>query len=176
MTAVNRLAGRHFGVHIELYRWEDTPPGFGRPQEIINQMVDECDLFIGLLWERWGQSTGKYSSGFEEEFERARDRRKTQGQPEIWLVFKEIDESKLKDPGPQLSHVLEFRKQQTEQQGGACLILSRRARNGRTNCKRGCWNRFSSWVPNKPSSPQVLFRPPNCHNRPGCLLTKKTHK
>ena len=114
VTAVNRLAGRHFGVHIELYRWEDTPPGFGRPQEIINQMVDECDLFIGLLWERWGQSTGKYSSGFEEEFERARDRRKTQGQPEIWLVFKEIDESKLKDPGPQLSHVLEFRKQQTE--------------------------------------------------------------
>jgi hypothetical protein len=79
---------RALGWQIALYMWEDVVPGFGRPQEIINASVDECDVFLGLLWEKWGQQTGKYSSGFEEEFERALKRRKDSGQPEIWLVFK----------------------------------------------------------------------------------------
>src|ERR1035438_5031378 len=76
VATVNKLIGRHLGWHIELQRWEDTVPGFGRPQALINPMVDECDLFVGLLWERWGQPSGEHSSGFEEEFERARERRK----------------------------------------------------------------------------------------------------
>jgi hypothetical protein len=104
---------RDFGWQIMLYMWEDVAPGFGRPQEIINNRVDECTVFIGLLWERWGQQTGKYSSGFEEEFERALARCKETGEPEIWLVFKAANPDKVKDPGPELSKVLEFRNRQS---------------------------------------------------------------
>jgi HEAT repeat protein len=104
---------RDLGWQIMLYMWEDLAPGFGRPQEIINSNVDECTVFLGLLWERWGQATGKYSSGFEEEFERALTRRKATGEPEIWLVFKAPNPDKVKDPGPELSRVLEFRNRQT---------------------------------------------------------------
>jgi uncharacterized protein DUF4062 len=104
---------RSLGWQIMLYMWEDIPPGFGRPQETINASVDECAVFLGLLWERWGQQTGKYSSGFEEEFERALARRKATGEPEIWLVFKAANPDKIKDPGPELSKVLEFRSRQT---------------------------------------------------------------
>jgi HEAT repeat protein len=86
----------------------------GRPQALLNPMVDECDLFVGLLWERWGQPSGQYSSGFEEEYERARARRKAHDKPEIWLVFKQVDPSKLRDPGDQLKKVLEFKRSQTE--------------------------------------------------------------
>jgi HEAT repeat protein len=75
-------------------------------------MVDECDLFVGLLWERWGQPSGEYTSGFEEEYQRARARRKAHDKPEIWLIFKDVDPTRLKDPGEQLKRVIEFRDSQ----------------------------------------------------------------
>ncbi len=81
--------------------WEDTLPGYGRPQGIIKKDVERCDLFIGLLWSRWGSQTGSYSSGFEEEFELARERRRSAGSPEIWLCFKKIDPDQVNDPGEQ---------------------------------------------------------------------------
>lgn len=68
---INRTVGRTFDVQVDLIGWEDTLPGAGRPQALINQDVDACDLFVGMLWQRWGQATGEFSSGFEEEFERA---------------------------------------------------------------------------------------------------------
>jgi uncharacterized protein DUF4062 len=78
---VNDLIGRPMRWHIELLGWEDTLPGYGRPQEHINEDVDRCELFIGMLWWRWGQPTGhgKYSSGFEEEYDRALTRRRSTG-------------------------------------------------------------------------------------------------
>src|SRR5258707_6078078 len=112
---LNHNLGGSLGCHIRLSKWEDTRPGYGRPQEIINASVDECDLFIGLLWERWGEHTGKYASGFEEEYERVRERRRRTGSPDIWLVFKAINPKRLKDPGPQLKKVLEFRDAQIAQ-------------------------------------------------------------
>src|SRR5437868_5951850 len=76
---------RELRLSIELLGWEDTLPGVGRPQELINTDVSSADLFVGLLWRRWGQPTGKpgYTSGFEEEFKSAVDRRGATGDPEI---------------------------------------------------------------------------------------------
>ena len=103
----------NLGYQIELLGWEDTVPGFGRPQELINQDVDRCDLFIGLIWKRWGtppDKDGKFSSGFQEEFELSIDRRENSGSPEIALFFKEIPDQFTEDPGEDLKRVLEFRK------------------------------------------------------------------
>ena len=108
----NKILSRRIGWHIELLGWEDTLPGYSRPQELINKDVDSCDLFIGVLWKRWGQDSGKFSSGFEEEFIRARDRRTKTGRPEIWLFFKAIDEELKIDPGYQLKKVLKFKDEQ----------------------------------------------------------------
>ena len=96
--------------NIELLGWEDTLPGYMRPQEIINREVDVCELFIGLLWRRWGQPTGTHESGFQEEFERARERRLQTASPEIWLFFKAVESEQLEDPGEQLKRVIAFRK------------------------------------------------------------------
>lgn len=55
--------------HVDLIRWEDTLPQYGRAQGIINQDLVTCELFVGMLWEQWGTppATGnEYSSGFEE--------------------------------------------------------------------------------------------------------------
>ena len=37
------------GYQVELIGWEETVAGFGRPQQLINQDLDRCDLFLGLL-------------------------------------------------------------------------------------------------------------------------------
>ena len=103
----------NLGYQIELLGWEDTVASFGRPQELINQDVDRCELFIGLIWKRWGtppDKDGKFSSGFQEEFEQSKDRRKDSGSPEIALFFKKIPDELMEDPGEDLKRVLKFRE------------------------------------------------------------------
>jgi hypothetical protein len=109
---INKHLVDSLGWQIVLFRWEDAAPSYGRPQSTINKAVDDCALFIGMLWEKWGQATGDYTSGFEEEYERASARRKKTSEPEIWLVFKAVNSDRLKDIGPQLSKVLSFRDKQ----------------------------------------------------------------
>ena len=106
ITRVNRLKANSMGVQLEAIGWEDTLPGKGRPrpQSNINEDLLKCDLIIMLLWNRWGSSTGKYSSGFEEEYELANSNRKG-----IWIFFKDISKEMLADPGDQLKKVIEFR-------------------------------------------------------------------
>src|SRR4051794_9426428 len=84
----NKLWGDRFGFHVELVGWEDTISGYGRPQEIINRDLAQCELFIGMLWKRWGtppSNDGGFSSGFEEEFETSIKSRRKSGRPELNL-------------------------------------------------------------------------------------------
>ena len=98
---------RQVGWVVELLAWEDRTPGFGRPQEQINKDVEACDLFLGILWRRWGSPSGSHTSGFEEEFELAVSRRHKSEYPEIWIYFKSVEDTS--DPGEQLRRVLAFR-------------------------------------------------------------------
>jgi HEAT repeat protein len=106
---INTVFGRKFNIQLDLYGWKDVTPGFGRPQDLINKDVENCDLFIGSLWKRWGKPTGKCDSGFKEEFDIAVERNRISKKPEICLYFKKIDEDAIKDPGEQLKKVLDFK-------------------------------------------------------------------
>jgi hypothetical protein len=110
--SLNMAFGSEVGLQVQLLGWEDRLPGYGRPQAQINEDVDKADLFIGFLWRRWGTDPGnaQYTSGFEEEFNRALQRRESTGAPEICLFFKAIDEQSLRDPGDQLKRVLDFKQ------------------------------------------------------------------
>ena len=88
---LNRII-RTFNWTVELLVWEDRFFGIGRPQSQINDDVDVCDLFVGIIWRRWGSPSGEFQSGFEEEFERAIRRRKQSKSPEIWLYFKRVED------------------------------------------------------------------------------------
>lgn len=108
----NEVWADRLGYQVELVGWEETVAGYGRPQQLINQDLDRCDLFLGMIWKRWGtppDTGGEFSSGFHEEFERSIRRRERTGKPEICLFFKEIGTEFLADPGPDLERVLEFR-------------------------------------------------------------------
>ena len=56
--------------------WEShsSPEMGARPQEIINkQVLDKCDLLVGVFWTRIGTESGAYVSGTVEEIERHLD-------------------------------------------------------------------------------------------------------
>jgi hypothetical protein len=111
---LNRTWSKTLGVIFELVRWEDNVrPAFGDDaQAVINAQVgDDYDVFIGILWGRFGTPTKRADSGTMEEFERAYDRFLENGSlPEIMIYFKDqpLSPSKV-DPG-QLEKVQVFKK------------------------------------------------------------------
>lgn len=110
---INKRVAPYLGFIVELKGWEDTLSASGRPQAIINQELKRCELFIGLMWKKWGtppDAEGKYSSGFEEEFEISFENFKESGAPEIAMYFKDIGQDYLTDPGEDLKKVLVFRE------------------------------------------------------------------
>ena len=98
------------GIQLEPHGWEDTLPGIGRPQDFINKYIDKCGLMIMLLRKWWGTPTGKYSSGFEEEYERGKCLHGKHSKPDIMLYFRDPPDDMMKDPGKQLQQVLEFKE------------------------------------------------------------------
>lgn len=98
--------------------WEDALSNVGqRSQSVINQDVDACDVFVLVMWKRWGQEApdaAPYSSYTEEEFNRAVARFEKTGSPTLYVFLKHIDPSLMADAGPQLTKVLAFRKKLEE--------------------------------------------------------------
>lgn len=79
-------------IKLELLCWEDsTHPSFGDyPQDVVNsQIEDDYDVFIGILWARFGTPTLKYESGTEEEFYRAYERYKNGDSIELMVYRKD---------------------------------------------------------------------------------------
>ena len=61
-------------VKIELVKWEThANPGVeDYSQKVINTDIgDDYDIFIGLMWSKFGTRTQEYGSGTEEEFNNA---------------------------------------------------------------------------------------------------------
>lgn len=89
-------------------RWEThTAPEYGkRPQEVINrQMVDHCDLVIGVFWTRIGSPTGMADSGTLEEIERVAG----QGKP-VMLYFSQVKKDPNQIDLDQFKRLREFKE------------------------------------------------------------------
>ena len=102
------------GLHIQLesFGWELAMPQAGDPQEIINQLVDECDLLICLFHRRFGSSTTDQPSGTLEEFLNAYEKWKNNQKPQIFLYFKDaVIRSKKEREDAQFIKVLDFKEQ-----------------------------------------------------------------
>lgn len=110
---LNQLWSTLLGVTFELLRWEThVHPSFGAdPQSIVNEQIgDSYDVFIGILWGRFGTPTPRALSGTAEEFERALTRLKENGRtPEVMVYFKDAPLSPSKIDTAQLQLVQDFR-------------------------------------------------------------------
>jgi hypothetical protein len=66
VAEMNKAWGKSLGVVCELLRWEtDVRPAFGtEPQAVVNtQIGDDYDIFIGILWSRFGTKTSTLTQG-----------------------------------------------------------------------------------------------------------------
>jgi len=92
VSEINHTIGEKEGFRLSLKKWEThTRPAMGRAQGVINQQLGPSDIFLGIMWKRFGTPTGKARSGTEEEFNLAHNqwKRKTTNKPEILFYFRE---------------------------------------------------------------------------------------
>jgi hypothetical protein len=99
------------GIAFHPVGWEETVGGVGRPQELINEDLRQCDYAVFVLHDRWGSPPGSgYTSGTEEEWTLAEELYKANKIRNIALFFKQVDSRQMRDPGKQLEMVLAFKK------------------------------------------------------------------
>jgi hypothetical protein len=101
-------------IVLELQKWEThSAPAISSEsvQNIINNDIPVYDLFIGLLWMRFGTPTKEYGSGTEEEFNIAYERFiKDNNSIQILFYFKDAPPPSLSDVKPeQLIKVNDFK-------------------------------------------------------------------
>ena len=92
LSQPNDLADR-LGLTLQLLDWRQVVPDVGRPEGIILEQlpVESWDIFVGILWLRFGTPTGAvdpqtglaYDSGTYEEFALARRAHEATGCPRI---------------------------------------------------------------------------------------------
>lgn len=89
---LNNNYGRQNNIIIELLKWEtNSAPGIATDsiQSLINNDIPDYDLFIGLLWIRFGTPTKHFGSGTEEEFNLAYEKfKKNSSSVQILIYFK----------------------------------------------------------------------------------------
>ena len=98
-------------IILDPLTWEkDLFPNTGIPQETIKKQIpyEKCEIFIGILWNRFGTPTGMtrpddskpYLSGTQQEIEEALEYKKQTGKP-IIILYRKIEkvDPPLLDPG-----------------------------------------------------------------------------
>jgi hypothetical protein len=109
---VNRTLGRQLGVVVDPLDWaRDVYPAAGRPQGVINEQLGSYEIFVGIMWRRFGTPSGVARSGTEEEFLRAYESWQKTKRPHIMFYFCDAPAPPPTSPDEveQLSRVVEFR-------------------------------------------------------------------
>lgn len=117
---INQKYRDKFDISLLMLDWEKSAiPQFGpRPQAKINQDIKEYDVFIGILWKKFGTPPGaknpntgeNYESGTEEEFEIAYQRWKQKKSVLINFYFKDPNIKGGIDDQDQIAKVAAFKK------------------------------------------------------------------
>lgn len=101
-------------VRLELVRWETHAyPAVGLdPQDVINKQIGEdYDIFVGLLWKKFGTATPRAGSGTEEEFNRAFARLSDGNKsPRILVYFKTAGADLSEIDPTELSRIRDFQR------------------------------------------------------------------
>lgn len=94
---INEGQGKRGGFRVESKKWEkNAVPGFGDyPQQVLNNdIVKDFDIFIGIMYSRFGTETKNAGSGTQEEFNLAY---KNKEQIKIMFYFNQekIDQNQI---------------------------------------------------------------------------------
>jgi hypothetical protein len=118
---LNNTWSKTLEIRLELVGWEThTYPAFGDDaQSVINdQIAGDYDIFIGIMWTRFGTPTGRAGSGTAEEFYRAYKRhQENPHQVRIMFYFKDAPISPSDLEPEQLASIRNFQKELGEKGG-----------------------------------------------------------
>jgi Domain of unknown function (DUF4062) len=98
---------------LELLRWEThASPGAGRPQQVINDLIKQYDIFVGVMWKRFGSPSGIADSGTEEEFNIAYARWEEDQKRPLMFFFsqKKVPPASSQEDLDQQSKVFKFKQ------------------------------------------------------------------
>jgi hypothetical protein len=116
VAQLNRQLGHFYQREFEVLDWKThVTPDMGRAQEVINRQIKDYDIFVGIMWKRFGTSTGVAESGTEEEFNRAYQNWQQFGRPRILFYFSQAAHTpKSLEDTTQWMKVLQFKAQFTQ--------------------------------------------------------------
>jgi len=121
ISELNLTWGDAHGVRLDLVKWEThSHPAIGKDaQDVINRQIgDKYDIFLGIMWGRFGTATERAESGTEEEFQRAYDRLKRGDRVEIMFYFKDAGIPPSRLDSEQIAKVQEFKTKIAQEYGG----------------------------------------------------------
>ncbi len=112
VARLNRQWGDVYDIDMEIIDWRThVAPCAGRPQEVINEQIGDYDIFLGMMWKRFGTPTGVADSGTEEEFNIAYQNWVEFQKPRILFYFSKAEYSpKDRAELKQWDRVLEFKE------------------------------------------------------------------
>lgn len=92
LDSINKTLGQEKGIRFEVVSWDtDSVPSYGQDaQAVLNAQIGDMtqiDVFVGIMWNRFGSTTPRAESGTEEEFRRAVESLKKYGRPVIMFYF-----------------------------------------------------------------------------------------
>lgn len=105
--------GSGLEIELEAIRWEthSWPDVGADAQDVINKQLTSFDIFVGIMWKRFGTPTKRAGSGTGEEFERAFELYSRHGVPRIMFYFRTTAfYPKSSDEIDQFRKVFEFKE------------------------------------------------------------------
>jgi len=120
---INETLGQQLEFRIESKRWEkDVRPSFAEDgQAVINeQLLDNYQLFVGIMWNKFGTPTKRTLSGTEEEFNIAYKRYLAKGDVEIMLYFNEAPQMSSELDLDQVEKMRSYKAKVTELGSYSC--------------------------------------------------------
>lgn len=90
VAEINRTIGSRDEFHLDLLKWEyNTYPSIGEDgQDVISKQIgSDYQIFIGIMWKKFGTPTKRAGSGTEEEFELAYKRYSQKNDIQIMFYF-----------------------------------------------------------------------------------------
>ena len=89
---LNKTICESYGKILKPILWEeDTYPSVGEyPQAVINEQIQDYDIFVGIMANRFGSPTPNAGSGTEEEFNIAYEKRSKDNKIQIMFFFKTV--------------------------------------------------------------------------------------
>jgi hypothetical protein len=115
VAEINRTVASSLNVIFDIVSSKNAFPGYGKDgQAILNEQIGtmhECELFIGIMWNRIGTPTPRAQSGTVEEFTRAAQSLTQRKKPEVWFYFRQAaSHLKTQEELDQRAEVLRFRE------------------------------------------------------------------